>query len=218
MNHNEIKSEDYLFDLEHLEIIDLSHNEFVHLNETALAKMTNLSMLNVSHNLLKTIDFTFLASTDKIYHLDISNNLLNGQFNLNEKAIALTFLNIAGNNFTNFGNDLRKQAPKLTAIDLTDNDYECEYLKSLLLFLYFDNITSIIRIDDANGNEDNVKGIKCHKTSDKLNTKISTRINDDTIKSSLIKMIDDKFESLEVKIIDFLKNVPTTSVNVTNDN
>lgn len=212
LNHNKINSTDFLFDLEDLQIIDLSHNELGQINEKVFEKMPKLTTLNIAYNKLVTIDTTFLKSTDKLTHLDISNNLLSGLFKLNVKAVALSVLNIANNNFTLIQHNLKTQTPNLTSIDMNGNHYYCDDLASMILFLNLDHITPIIRSDGDFGNADNVRGIKCHQNQEKLIGVDSTKSGYQTTKEQLVKTIDDKFVKLENKLIDLFNYVKTSEV------
>lgn len=159
LNHNKIDSANFLRAMDRLEKLDLSNNRLYHMGLTVFEEMVNLTMLNISHNFMTTIDFTFLASANKLNYLDISYNRFDGRFHLNVKSNSLSQLNIAGNFYTSFEDDLRKQAPNLTAIDFNDNDLYCEELTSILLLMHFHLIRPVLRVD----NENNVKDIKCHR-------------------------------------------------------
>lgn len=215
LNHNLIQSADFLQGLEGLEVIDLSHNRLNEINANVFAKILNLTVLNLSHNWLETIDFTFLTSTPNLNSLDISKNLLSGQFNLSVNANALARMNISGNYYTSFESDLKIHAPNLITIDLNDNNFDCDDLSSLILFMNFDRITPVIRSDYPVGSRNHVRGIKCHRKQDNLNEDAPTRTSNIATQDSLIKTMDDKFENLEAKLIGLIRNL-TTYENVDN--
>lgn len=212
LSHNKINSTDFLFDLEHLKIIDLSHNELMQVNGEVFENMPNLATLNIGHNKFASIDLTFLMATQKLTHLDISNNLLSGSFKLHVTAAALSELNISNNNFTLVQHDLRTQTPNLTSIDINGNHFDCDDLASIILFLNLDHITLIIRSDGDFGNADNVRGIQCHQTNEEWVAVGSTQASHKTTKEQLIKTIDDKFVKLETKLIDLFNNVTTSEI------
>lgn len=75
LKNNKINSTDFLSDVEHLEIIDLSHNQLTEVNGIVFENMPNLETLNIAYNKFATIDLAFLIATQKLTHLDISNNV-----------------------------------------------------------------------------------------------------------------------------------------------
>lgn len=204
LSYNKINSTDFLFDLEHLHIIDLSHNELTEVNGKEFENMPNLTTLNIAFNRIVTIDLTFLKSIGKLTHLDISNNFLSGSFKLHVEAVGLSVLNISGNNFTSVQHNLRVLMPNLTSIDLNENNYDCEDLASIILFLNLDHITPVVRNDGDFGSTDNVRGIKCHHINEEEVASDSTKSTYKVTKAQIIKTIDEKFVKLESKLIDLI--------------
>lgn len=206
LNHNKINSIEFLFNLNHLQVIDLSYNELTEINATIFARIFNLTALNISHNKLKNIDFIFLVSTTQLIHLDVSNNFFSGLFKLDQEAIALTELNISNNNFTSVQQNLRKYAPQLRRIDLNGNYLDCDELTSLLLFMYFDLICPIYPYEEIAESENNVRGIKCHRAKDNLVNNSSTKTGYELAKEQLrkpkTKLIDLFHQMMTSKTVD----------------
>lgn len=157
----EVENENKTATTKRLEKIDLSNNELSYLDESVFANMLNLTVLKISHNIMTTIDFIFLATAKKLNYFDISYNHFDGRFHLNVKSNSLSVLNIAGNSYTSFENNLGKMAPNLTTIDVNGNDFNCDDLSLMLIFMHFDHITPIVRSNDGINYEKNVIGIKC---------------------------------------------------------
>lgn len=211
LDHNEIDSAHFLLGLECLEVIDISHNQLTQISAKFFENMVNLISLNISHNKFSAIDFAFVRPPSGLKYLDISNNLLSGHFNLTVEANALAELNIANNNYTSLQLNLRKYLPSLTHIDLNNNYFECEDLKSILLFMHFDHIKPVTQSGNELSDADNVRGIKCHHPNSDANK--STKNSIKTTKDEIIEMIDDKMGNMEVKLIDLFKNMTSKVVN-----
>lgn len=206
LNHNEIDSADFLHGLERLTVIDLSHNQLTEINGNVLDNMVDLTSLDISHNKFSVIDFAFIKPAGSLEYLDISNNLLSGHFNLNVETNALVELNIANNNFTSLQHNLRKQMPRLSYINLNNNFFNCEDLTSMLLFMHFDGITSIVQTEDDLNETNNIRGIKCQQSKYDLDAKNSTATTYKTMQENLINTIDEKLANLETKLIELFKN------------
>lgn len=213
LNHNKIERLDFLIQLDKLEIIDLSHNELTQMSEKLFENKLALTKLDISHNKFKTIDFTFIRSTKSLTNLNISHNSLSGSFQLNVTAISLSILNISNNNYTSVQLNLKKQAPNLLSIDLNDNFFDCDDLKSTVLFLHFDRVMPFIPSDDIDINKHNVKGIKCHQISQTPNQppdSISERIQKygscAALRDEITKSFDERLLKLETRLIEIFEN------------
>lgn len=214
LNHNNIDSVDFLFGLQSVEVIDLSHNALTQLNSDAFESLKYLSTLNISFNKFANIDFAFIKPATNLAHLDMSHNLLSGHFNLNVQANALTTLNIADNNLTSIQQNLKKWAPNLAIIDLNGNYFDCDELTSMILFMHFDHITPIVRFDASIGFKDNVKGITCHQTAaissgdvETTTKKVQKGIDHNVMKNDISDSFDEKLLKLESRLIEIIANV-----------
>lgn len=215
--HNRIDSLQFIINFINSEILDVSFNQLTDVNEEYFANMTNLIDLNLSNNLFTAIDLNFMESLKSLSRMDISNNSIIGHFSFSVKVNALIALNIANNQFTSIQGNLRKWAPNLTSIDINDNLFDCGDLASMLLFMYFDHITPIIRSENAaNDEKNNVKGIKCLPTISlkplKLITNAPTQSDSVNVvmKNEIIKTFDGKLLEVENRIIQLLRNVSTS--------
>lgn len=109
---------------------------------------------------------------------------------------------------------MRKQAPNLLHIDLNDNFFDCDDLKSTVLFLLFDHITPIIPSDDTDIYKHNVKDIKCHQISqtnneppnDSISKKIQNRRSCAVLKDEISKSFDERLLRLETRLLEIFGN------------
>lgn len=216
--HNLIRSLRIIANFGNLRKLDVSYNQIPTVDRMWFGTMNDLTELNMSHNLLTAIDFDFLVPLVRLTHFDISSNLLFGHFNFSVRANALRVLNIADNKFTSVQSNLKRLAPNLATIDLNDNQFDCQTLTSMLLFMHFDRITPNVRDGDATEDGSNVKGIKCKpvETSTTLTTDRSKASEasrsfstSEVMKNEIIKSFDDKLSQLEYRLMQALRNIST---------
>lgn len=211
LNHNKVNSSDFLFELTHLRIIDLSHNELAEVNGTVFENMPHLTTLNIAHNKLASIDLAFLKSMGQLANLDVSSNSLSGSFHLDGKAIALSVLNISNNHYTSIKHNLKREIPSLTQIDINGNDFECDDLLLMVLFLNSDHITLVIRNNVDFDGTNNVKGIQCVRARERGVADL-TKTTVKKAKEQIIQSFDERLVKLETKLICLINNVTAAKV------
>lgn len=203
LRNNSLTSISNLSKLVNLEELDLTYNNFETLDATAVSQMTNLRNLSLSHNRLKH-PFRFLLNALSLEYLDLSYNNFS-HFRLTFNAPKLLELHLEGNNLTVLDTNIKRMAPELVRIGLSDNQWNCNQLTSSLLLVQFDGIAPVINatISDSGVSGRNytgaVKGIECYDDG----IYIDQRIGEGDVlltRNAVNEMIDLKMDRMEANI------------------
>ncbi|XP_063705002.1 insulin-like growth factor-binding protein complex acid labile subunit [Culicoides brevitarsis] len=132
LDHNKI---DDLTDLrdrlpDHIEILDLSHNEIGALSQDTFQHFYNLRNLYMHHTNLKMTDpYVFLGLVN-LTELDLSfSHIETVPYNLFHNLNSIELLNLDGNNLTEL--HVEQMPNRVFAISLFHNNWNCEYLEKI---------------------------------------------------------------------------------------
>lgn len=148
-----------------LKEIDLSFNQLESFDAKVFTRLSILQTISFSHNKLKSLNFGLLLNTVALKYLDVSYNNL-GSFRLQGLFPLLQELHIEGNGLVVFDKNMRKMAPKLEKIGLSDNYWNCDDLARSLVQIGIDQVVPVKRqwqkqdlpLADYTGN---VMGVHC---------------------------------------------------------
>lgn len=146
-----------------LKYLDLSNNnQIADIGLNSFANMKQLELLNLRNSGLSRIYFGSFSHKPHLKRLDISYNLLNRiQINKFVSMPNLKSLYLDANNLSDIDiTEMGKVFPSLTKIGISNNNWTC------------DNLASVIKYLDSNGiefdsdgnvkNHENIKGIPCN--------------------------------------------------------
>ncbi|MEH2205256.1 MAG: COR domain-containing protein [Nostoc sp.] len=108
-----------VFELEWLEVLNLSHNQLTTLPET-ITRLSQLTSLNLSHNQLTTLPET-ITRLQQLTSLDLSYNRLRTLPKAISRLQQLTSLNLSGNQLRTMPEAITR-LQKLTSLNLTGNE------------------------------------------------------------------------------------------------
>lgn len=171
LSMNSLQSLPELSKFKKLEKIDLSFNQLVSFDSKVFTRLSKLQTISFSHNKLKSLNFGLLLNTVALEYLDVSYNNL-GSFRLRGLFPRLYELYIEGNGLVIFDKNMRKMAPKLEKIGLSDNYWNCDDLARSLVQFGIDRVVPVKRQwqkqalpqVDYTGN---VMGVQCFDDDDK---------------------------------------------------
>lgn len=163
LSFNHLSDISNLTTIKSIKILNLSNNNITNIGISTFTAMVNLIDLNLENSGLKTLDYGIFSQQHLMATLDISYNNL-GHLDLQ----ALSFLDnlkrlfVDGNNFTELKlHDIRSQFKKINIIGISNNNFNCSYLTSLINILNENNIELYIDPMDDIKHTRNVKGIGC---------------------------------------------------------
>lgn len=143
--------------------LDVSFNTISDINLETFSNMTQLKTLKLKSSGILHLYYGIFAHQINLAELDISYNHLK---RINMKVLffllKLNTLYVDGNDLTSLDmDDLQHILPKLKRIGISDNNFNCSYLISVVVMLT--NFKMYVQIDDAfkTKNRCNVLGMRC---------------------------------------------------------
>lgn len=177
--------------------LDLMNNSINDIELTSFSNMHRLEVLNLQNSGLTRIQFGMFSHKSKLKFLDISyNDLRHIDFQMFVSMNSLKKLHLDGNSLNEIdAAEIRKIFPSLLKISISNNDWSCQNLASIIKNLE----SSGIELDsvDLTKNTENIKGVPC--TTDINNNEVISEGNEITVTS---KSPDDK---------SYAASIPTTS-------
>lgn len=166
LSHNNITDEqifDNLFNLLHL---DLSHNPINELGIGTFASLIKLEHLNLAHTNLTNIELGTFSYQRGLISLDLSeNNLKSLDFGMFLPAFRyLELLYIDGNQLTDMEGFTNKLFPRLNSLGITNNHFNCTYLKRFMRLVEWDQIRLPVDRMPLNIHQTNIRGVACDST------------------------------------------------------
>ena len=123
LSRNKIR--DIVFELSpfsNLEVLDLSYNEIVRIDDNSFAAMHRLRTLRLDHNRLSGLTIRTFAGLDHLVSLDVSYNYISKVVsNAFNGLDLLEDLHLDGNSISDLGKDAFKGMPALTFLNLGKN-------------------------------------------------------------------------------------------------
>ncbi|XP_031632377.1 leucine-rich repeat-containing protein 15-like [Contarinia nasturtii] len=141
--------------------LDLMNNTMDDIGLNSFANMHRLEILNLQNSGLSKIYFGLFSHKSKLKILDISyNNLGNIDFQMFVSMTSLLKLHLDGNNLTKIdATELRKIFPALSKMSISQNNWSCQHLASIIKYLESNGIA--LDSIDSTKNTENIKGIPC---------------------------------------------------------
>lgn len=180
-------------DLSTLEVIDLSHNKIVIVNNSfiglynlkefkinnnkikdlpdfAFNNMTSLTALDLSQNKLTHLTNTTFAFLGELATLNLSYNLLDTlEYSVVQYLISLRTLDVEGNRLKTIDYDsLISKLPFLKVINVRGNLLSCEFLSKMIHYFRQNAVNYTIN-EQFEYERENVAGIYCKETEQKYN-------------------------------------------------
>lgn len=152
-----------------LEVLDISYNPLNSLNISSFSRMSELAKLNLEFTNVSAESLTYgtFSHNPNITQLDLSYNQLHYiDFNVFPTLTQLTHLKIDGNNLTEISyENFRINFPKLLLVSITDNDWNCTYLSTMIKKLKAMNLIIFVFGTQRVYDDTNVDGIRCVKNN-----------------------------------------------------
>lgn len=175
---------------ENLKHLNLRNNRIHDIGLNSFAQMHRLEVLNLQNSGLRKIYYGLFSHKLKLKVLDLSYNELGHiDFQMFMAMTSLVQLQLNGNNLNEMDADgIRRIFPALQQIGISQNDWSCQHLASIIKHLESNGIT--LNSIDIIENEENIKGIPCKSDTKNHPTtnRITTQKNIITTESSQIEM------------------------------
>lgn len=141
--------------------LDLMNNTINDIDLRSFANMHRLEMLNLRNSGLSKIYYGMFSNKTKLKFLDISyNSLQHIDFRMFLTMKSLTKLHLDGNNLNKIdAAEIRKIFPSLSKISISENDWSCHSLASIIKYLESNGIE--LDSIDSTKNKENINGIPC---------------------------------------------------------
>ncbi|XP_055305712.1 leucine-rich repeat transmembrane neuronal protein 3-like [Sitodiplosis mosellana] len=141
--------------------LDLMNNSINDIDLTSFANMHRLEVLNLRNSGLSKIQFGMFSHKSKLKLLDISYNWLrNINFQMFVSMKSLRKLHLDGNNLNKIdAAEIRKTLPSLSKISISENDWSCHNLASIIKYLESNGIE--LDSVDLTKDTENIKGVPC---------------------------------------------------------
>lgn len=142
LEHNFITTISKLSKFSKLRKIDLSYNHLERLDLETFAALNRLQEIDLSHNKIRSIDYIeFWQNTQSVEYVDISYNQMN-TFELKFASPNLIELHIEGLGLTDIElTDITFMATRLQKLGLHDNNFNCVYLKNIVMLLNLEGVS-----------------------------------------------------------------------------
>ena len=159
---------DWIDTMESLKVLDLSHNNiFYHdfVPYHTFSGLVNLESLNLRSNRI-TIDYGNFATNRQLKTLDLSYNKMT-YFDLNFllSVASLESLMLHGNNIAYASqidlSDIRATFPEIKMLGLSENEFTCEMLSSILKKMLKANIRLLVDEENFVSDRRNLRGVSC---------------------------------------------------------
>lgn len=159
--HNRLTKLHNLTRFEHLKYLDLTGNAICDIGLNSFGRMHQLEVLNLRNSGLSHIYFGLFSHKSKLRTLDLSYNKLGHiDFRMFVAMKSLVELHLDGNNLNQLdATEVRTIFPALTKIGISQNDWSCHQLASIVKHLESNGIA--INSIDSTKNTENIKGIPC---------------------------------------------------------
>lgn len=169
LSYNSIQylQEDVFDSLIDLEELNLSYNPIGNLKIGTFAHLEILEILSLKHIKIDSIQSGLFLHQQTLVSLDLSENSLKVlDFEQNSPIFySLQTLNLSKNELTDLNGFRNEIFPRLTLLDIRDNQFNCSYLQKLFESVDF---TEIRMPDDpqmAKEHKTHVRGVKCKDVS-----------------------------------------------------
>lgn len=166
--NNRLHSMQNLTQFERLRYLDVSNNHLHDIGLNSFARMHQLEVLNLRSSGLAHINFGLFSHKSKLRTLDLSyNDLGHCDFRMFVAMTSLVQLNLNGNNLSELdATEIRRIFPALTKIGISQNDWSCQNLASIIKHLETNGIA--LESIDTIQNTANIKGIPCKNNDDDI--------------------------------------------------
>lgn len=166
-----IIDKDAFYNFTSLVSLNLANNRIENLNVGTFYKLQNLQHLNLSNIHLTEIRFGTFSQSKTLLTLDLSKNFLKKFDFANFLPVYYQFRKfyLNGNRLTELQEFRRSLVPNLSVLDLTDNSFNCTYLKNFLFILLSDLKTMEVSSQISfNPYEVNIQGVRCIPMIDEI--------------------------------------------------
>lgn len=213
LSHNNISDEqvfDNLYDLSHL---DLSHNPINELGIGTFAKLIKLEHLDLGHANLTNIELGTFSYSRGLISLDLSENSLKSlDFGLFLPAFRyMDSLYLDGNQLSDMEGFTNSLFPRLNALGITNNNFNCTYLKHFMRSIDWEQIRLPVDRMPLNIHRPNIRGVACEDSTEKHENKSGKEM---IVSSVNTEQSNDKLSDI---IGTLIKNLPATETNNNSD-
>lgn len=146
-NNLSVLSEDTFKNLKNLHTLDMSFNQLGYLNGSIFGNLENLEILNISYNKLKVLDYKVLEPLENLHVLVLEGNLLE---NVDYSSII-------------------SELPNLDVLSVKNNLLTCDFIAGMIRYFRDNDIKYTIN-EDFQYDKENVAGIYCKETDDKISS------------------------------------------------
>lgn len=166
--NNKLTSIANLTSLSSLYYLDISFNTITDINLQTFSNMTQLKTLKLKNSGIFAVNYGTFTHQANLEELDLSYNHLK---HFNMKVLSFLFklstLYVDGNDLTSLDMcDLKHVLPQLERIGISDNQFNCSHLISVIVLLKKFKIQVNIDNDFKVKNSSNVMGIHCSSPED----------------------------------------------------
>lgn len=163
LSHNNITDEQLFDNLYNLLHLDLSHNPINELGIATFAKLIKLEHLDLGHTNLTDIELGTFSYSRGLISLDLSeNNLKALDFGLFLPAFRyMESLYLDGNQLSEMEGFTNSLFPRLNALGITNNNFNCSYLKKFMRSVDWEQIRLPGDRMPLNIHKTNIRGVAC---------------------------------------------------------
>ncbi|XP_055302564.1 leucine-rich repeat-containing protein 70-like [Sitodiplosis mosellana] len=163
LSHNNITDEQIFENLYNLLHLDLSHNPINELGIGTFAKLVKLEHLDMGHTNLTDIELGTFSYSRGLISLDLSeNNLKTLDFGLFLPAFRyMESLYLDGNKLSDMEGFSNSLFPRLNALGITNNNFNCTYLKQFMRSVDWEQIRLPVDRMPLNIHKTNIRGVEC---------------------------------------------------------
>lgn len=164
--NNRLHSIRNLTHFERLRYLDLTNNHLHDIGLNSFARMHQLEVLNLRNSGLAHIYFGMFSHKSRLRSLDLSHNELGRiDFRMFVAMTSLVQLHLDGNNLNQLdATEIRRIFPALIKIGISQNDWSCHNLASIIKHLESNSIA--LESIETTHNTENIKGIPCKNNDD----------------------------------------------------
>lgn len=163
LSHNNISDEQIFDNLYNLMHLDLSHNPINEIGIGTFAKLIKLEHLDLGHTNLTDIELGTFSYQRGLISLDLSeNNLKTLDFGLFLPAFRyMDSLYLDGNQLSDMNGFNNSLFPRLNALGITNNKFNCTYLKRFMRSVAWEQIRLPVDRMPLNIHRTNIRGVAC---------------------------------------------------------
>lgn len=146
-----------------LEELDLSLNPLNSLKVGTFAYLTNLKVLSLLHTNLTSIEFGTFAFQHNLMVLDLSLNHLK-ELDFNNFSPTFPYMQklfLFGNDLTQLKHFENSLLPKLTLLDIGNNNFNCSYLQEFMESVDWENLNTRLTTIMVDITKTNIGGVTC---------------------------------------------------------